>query len=61
MFGLLQLKHPDVGPNFPLSSWALERQVDPNHGYSQFVTRVPEDYWGQGGGKHGTPKCEGHR
>lgn len=51
MFGLLQLKHPDVGANFPLSSWVLQHQADPNHGYSnpKLLTRVPEDYLGGAG------------
>lgn len=53
MFGLLQLKHPDVGPNFPLSSWVFQHQVDTNHGYSnpKLLACVPEDYLlGVGGG-----------
>lgn len=46
MFGRLQLKHPDVGPNFSLSSWVFQHQVDPNHGYSnpQLLAPVLEDY-----------------
>lgn len=59
MFGLMQLKHPDVGPNFPLFQLDVSASSTTSHGYrnSKLLPSVTENYFGK---KHGTPKCEGY-
>lgn len=60
MFGLMQLKHLDVGPKFSHFQPDVSASSRPNHGYSNsnLLIGVPENYFGK---KHGTPKCEGYR